>query len=76
MCPINKEKIATHLERTPSLSKMGERTEDKILLALIPIWANEVKSENIPYAFNEKMDEWLNNSRDKTIKLLWKKTFN
>jgi hypothetical protein len=74
MHSVKKEKLSGHLERTPSWAKMGERDEDKVLLALLPLWSNDVASTDIPTGLNDALSEWLENTRSTAVKKLWMKT--
>lgn len=74
MQPVKKENLVSHLERTPSWAKMGEHNEEKVLLALMPLWANHVDNESLPMVLNEKLNEWMENTNSTAIKKLWRKT--
>jgi hypothetical protein len=74
MRTVKKERLSNQLERVPSLAKMGERDEDKILLALVPLWSNRVKGEDIPLSLSNKIEDWLENNRSTAVKKLWLKT--
>ncbi len=72
--PTKKEDLTAFFERVPSLAKMGEHNEDKVLLALLPFWSND-KQENDSFPIlEEKIEEWLENSDNTAIKKLWLKT--
>jgi len=73
MKPVKLNQLTAHFERIPSLSKMGERFEDKVMLAILPIWANDVR-DGIPKQFEEKISSWLENTRSSAVKKLWAKT--
>jgi hypothetical protein len=73
MQPVGRNKLSALFERTPSLAKMGERDEDKVLLALLPLWVNECQSE-IPLQLQEKIQDWLENTRSTAVKKLWQQT--
>jgi len=60
-------------ERAPSLAKMGESDDDKILLALLPIWSNKPQG-SIPAVLQDKIDKWIENSNNSSLKKLWKHT--
>jgi hypothetical protein len=55
---------------------MGERDEDKVLLALLPLWTNNVNAENIPDGLYDKINDWMENTRSSAVKKLWMKTLN
>ena len=71
--PVKRDRLSTLLERAPSLAKMGQRDEDKVLLALLPIWAND-RAEKIPVLLEGKIQEWLENTRNNAVRKLWNKT--
>ncbi len=73
--PVKREKLKSLLERAPSLAKMGERDEDKVLLAILPLWCNETQ-ESIPTILSKKIEEWVENSRNTAVKKLWQQTQN
>jgi hypothetical protein len=70
---VKKDKVKTLLERTASLAKMGKRDDEKVLLALLPLWTNQ-SSEPIPSLLESKVSDWLENTRNSAIKKLWSKT--
>jgi len=72
--PVGKEKLSAHFERIPSLAKMGQRDEDKVLLALLPLWANDSRGDKIPAVLEENILEWLENTRNSAVKKLWERT--
>jgi hypothetical protein len=76
MQKVRNEKLNNHLERIASLAKMGERDEDKVLLALLPLWTNNVNAENIPAGLYDKINDWMENTRSSAVKKLWIKTLN
>jgi len=71
--PAKREELSSLFERIPSLAKMGERDDDKVLLALLPLWSNELQ-ESLPSVLNERIDDWLDNTRNLTVKKLWQLT--
>jgi len=71
--PQRKNQIKDFLERTPSLAKMGERDEDKVLLALIPLWSNDAQ-DIIPTHLENNINQWLENTRNSAVKKLWERT--
>ena len=73
MQSAKKDNIKALLERTPLLAKMGESNEDKVLLALIPLWSNDPQS-TIPLLLENKIDDWLENSLNPAVKKLWEQT--
>ena len=73
MEPVKANQLSMLLERTPSLAKMGERDEDKLLLAFLPIWSNELKGV-LPAHLQERIHDWLENTRNNAVKKLWTQT--
>lgn len=71
--PVKREQLAALFERTPSLAKMGQRDEDKVLLALLPIWSNEHNGK-LPAQLEGKITDWLENTRNTAVKKLWLQT--
>ena len=71
--PVNRTELPELFERTISLAKMGERDEDKVLLALLPIWSNEYQGK-LPVQLEGKINEWLENTRNTAVKKLWNET--
>lgn len=71
--PVKRDRLSALFERTPSLAKMGQRDEDKVLLALLPIWTND-REEKIPLQLESQILEWLENTRNTAIRKLWNKT--
>lgn len=74
--PVKKERLPALLERTNSLAKMGQKDDDKIVLSLFPLWANNPDGVEIPDALRDKVAEMVENSRDTAIKKLWDITIN
>ena len=70
---VKKDEFKALLEHTSSLAKMGERADDKVLLALLPLWSNDPQS-SIPSMFDNKIEDWLENSRNSAVKKLWTQT--
>ena len=75
MTEVPNNKLTAHLERIPSLAKMGQRDEDKVLLALLPLWSNE-NLNDIPVPLRETLNGWLENTRSSAVKKLWMYTQN
>jgi hypothetical protein len=71
--PVKHKELKALFERTPSLAKMGERNEDKVLLAMLPLWSNEPQG-SIPIILENKVSEWLENTRNSAVKKLWIQT--
>jgi hypothetical protein len=71
--PVKRDEIKAFFERTPSLAKMGSRDEDKVLLALLPLWSNEPQ-KSIPSILENNIEDWLENSRNSAVKKLWSMT--
>lgn len=67
--------LQKHLEKTPDLAKMGENDEERILLALLPIWSNSM-IEKIPTNLEKQIEEWMENNRSSAITKLWEITRN
>jgi hypothetical protein len=67
--------LQKHLEKTPALAKMGENDEERILLALLPLWAN-TSNVTIPQNLEKQIEEWMENNRSSAITKLWKITRN
>lgn len=68
--PAKRNELKAFFERTPSLAKMGTCDEDKVLLALLPLWSNEPQ-KSIPTVLENKINDWLENSRNSAVKKLW-----
>ena len=68
-----KDQLKAFFELTPSLAKMGERDDDKVLLALLPLWSNDHQG-SIPSILENKIEDWLENSRNSAVKKLWGQT--
>jgi len=73
MQPAKRDELKAFFERTPSIAKMGTRDEDKVLLALLPLWSNDPQS-TLPAVLENKINDWLENSRNSALKQLWVKT--
>jgi hypothetical protein len=71
--PVGKNQVKALLERTPSLAKMGERDEDRLLLAMIPLWSNDPQGPMSP-ALENIIADWLGNTRNSAVKKLWNRT--
>lgn len=71
--PIKKDAFFDHLEKTPALAKMGEKDEERILLALLPMWSNTHEIE-IPASYRQAIDKWMENNRSTAVKKLWQQT--
>ena len=69
MRPVKRDRLCSLLERTPSLDKMGERDEDKVMLVLLPLWANNFDEQ--PKQLEERISEWIENTRNSAVKKLW-----
>lgn len=69
MQPVKRDSLSSLLERTPSLAKMGDRDEDKVMLALLPLWANNF--DELPKQLEERINEWIENTRNSAVKKLW-----
>jgi hypothetical protein len=73
MQKVKKDELNAIFERTPSLAKMGERNDDKVLLALLPLWSNDPVT-SIPPILENKIEDWLENSHNSAVKKLWVQT--
>jgi len=73
MQTVKKDQLKAYFERIPSLAKMGERDDDKVLLALLPLWYNDHQG-SIPSILENKIEDWLENSHNSAIKKLWGQT--
>jgi hypothetical protein len=71
--PVKKIDLKTLFERTPALAKMGKGVNEKALLAMLPLWANE-SQEPIPSILVNKVADWVENSQNSAIKNLWNQT--
>jgi hypothetical protein len=69
MRPVKRDRLCSLLERTPSLDKMGERDEDKVMLVLLPLWANNFDEQ--PKQLEERISEWIENTRNSAVEKLW-----
>ena len=70
MQKVKKDQVKALFERTPSIAKMGERDDDKVILALLPLWSNDTQS-SIPSILDNKIEDWLENSRNSALKKFW-----
>jgi hypothetical protein len=52
---------------------MGKGVNEKALLAMLPLWANE-SQEPIPSILVNKVADWVENSQNSAIKNLWNQT--
>ena len=73
MQSVKKDELKTLFERTPSLAKMGERDEDKALLAMLPLWSNEPQA-SIPIILENELSDLLEHSHNSAVKKLWEHT--
>jgi hypothetical protein len=73
MQKAKKDELMVLFERSSSLAKMGERDDDKVLLALLPLWSNDPQG-SIPSMLDKKIEDWLENSRNSAVKKLWGQT--
>jgi hypothetical protein len=68
--PVERDQLRGVLERTAFIAKMGERDDDKVLLALLPLWSNNPE-DSMPQLLENKIEDWLENSRNSAVKKLW-----
>lgn len=73
MQSVKKDELKSLFERTPSLAKMGERDEDKALLAMLPLWSNEPQA-SIPIILENELSDLLEHSHNSAVKKLWEQT--
>jgi hypothetical protein len=73
MQKAQKDELMALFERSSSLAKMGEHDDDKVLLALLPLWSNDPQG-SIPSMLDKKIEDWLENSRNSAVKKLWVQT--
>ncbi len=72
--PAKQEKLHQHLERVSTMAKMGLSFDEKILLALLTLWANDSKAQQLPCELIETIEEWLKYVQSTPIKKLWNYT--
>lgn len=63
-----------HLERVPSLARMGTRAEEKIMLAMLPLWVNQSRVQPLPTALKDQVASWLETTNSPILKKLWEKS--
>jgi len=70
--PVATKELPTHFERVPALAQMGARADDKVMLALLPLWVNRRAGHPIPAALEAQVSSWLETSRNTALIKLWK----
>lgn len=66
---VSRAQLPIHPERAASLAKMGEREDEKIMLALLPLWVNEPIGD-MPASLSKSVEHWLENTRNPAMRKL------
>jgi len=75
--PIVRDKLVTHIERIPQLANIGTRPTEKVLYALLTLWANEPDIDNeLNMNTTKTIETWLELSQSSALNKLWAFTKN
>lgn len=69
--PVEPRLQAAHLERVNDLARMGARPREKVMLALMALWATATRPTALPESLVEQVGDWLEEANEPALNKLW-----
>jgi hypothetical protein len=67
---VGRDRLSKLLVNTPSLAKMEEHDEERVMLVILPLWSNDPRG-GIPTSLSKNVENWLDNTKSTVLKKLW-----